>query len=133
MGKFYPLVLALFCGVFPGRAQSIHFDRLDINDGLSQNTVTSIIQDDKGFMWFGTKDGLCRYDGKSFKTFMHDPRLTTGLGNSLIKCLVEDHDRRIWVGTDSGLYIYDPEMEHFFRRAALRRRRETGHQAGSDP
>lgn len=60
MGKFYPLVLALFCGVFPGRAQSIHFDRLDINDGLSQNTVTSIIQDDKGFMWFGTKDGLCR-------------------------------------------------------------------------
>lgn len=113
MGKFYPLVLALFCGVFPGRAQSIHFDRLDINDGLSQNTVTSIIQDDKGFMWFGTKDGLCRYDGKSFKTFMHDPRLTTGLGNSLIKCLVEDHDRRIWVGTDSGLYIYDPEMEHF--------------------
>ena len=40
MGKFYPLVLALFCGVFPGRAQSIHFDRLDINDGLSQNTVT---------------------------------------------------------------------------------------------
>ena len=95
MGKFYPLVLAFCCGVFPLRAQSIHFDRLDINDGLSQNTVTSIIQDDKGFMWFGTKDGLCRYDGKSFKTFMHDPRLTAGLGNSLIKRLVQDHDHRI--------------------------------------
>ena len=113
MGKFYLLVLAFCCGVFPLRAQSIHFDRLDINDGLSQNTVTSIIQDDKGFMWFGTKDGLCRYDGKSFKTFMHDPRLTAGLGNSLIKRLVQDHGHRIWVGTDSGLYIYDPETEHF--------------------
>lgn len=113
MGKFYSLVFVLCCGVLLGRAQSIHFDRLDINDGLSQNTVTSIIQDDKGFMWFGTKDGLCRYDGKSFKTFMHDPRLTTGLGNSLIKCLVQDHDHRIWVGTDSGLYIYDPETENF--------------------
>ena len=113
MGKFYPLVFALCCGVFLSRAQSIHFDRLDINDGLSQNTVTSIIQDDKGFMWFGTKDGLCRYDGKSFKTFMHDPRLTTGLGNSLIKCLVQDHDHKIWVGTDSGLYVYDPVTENF--------------------
>ena len=115
MGKFYPFVLAFFCacGLFPGRAQSIHFDRLDINDGLSQNTVASIIQDDKGFMWFGTKDGLCRYDGKSFKTFMHDPRLKTGLGNSLIKSLVQDHDHKIWVGTDSGLYIYDPELESF--------------------
>ena len=113
MGKFYPLVFALCCGIFLSRAQSIHFDRLDINDGLSQNTVTSIIQDDKGFMWFGTKDGLCRYDGKSFKTFMHDPRLTTGLGNSLIKCLVQDHDHKIWVGTDSGLYVYDPVTENF--------------------
>lgn len=113
MRKIYPLVLVLCCGVFLSHAHSIHFDRLDINDGLSQNTVTSIIQDDKGFMWFGTKDGLCRYDGKSFKTFMHDPRLTTGLGNSLIKCLVQDHDHRIWVGTDSGLYIYDSETEYF--------------------
>lgn len=113
MGKLHLLVLAFCCGVFAARAQSIHFDRLDINDGLSQNTVTSIMQDDMGFMWFGTKDGLCRYDGKSFKTFMHDPRRTTGLGNSLIKCLVQDSGRKIWVGTDSGLYVYDPETEHF--------------------
>ncbi len=113
MRKFLPFVAALFCGIFPSRAQLVHFDRLDINDGLSQNTVISIIQDDNGFMWFGTKDGLCRYDGKSFKTFRHDPRLTTGLGNSLIKCLVEDHDHKIWVGTDSGLYLYDPETENF--------------------
>lgn len=112
MGKFYPILLVLCCGMLPTRAQSIHFDRLDINDGLSQNTVTSIIQDDMGFMWFGTKDGLCRYDGKSFKTFMHDPRLNTGLGNSLIKCLIEDLDHRIWIGTDSGLFIYDPQTEY---------------------
>lgn len=113
MGKLYPLVFALFCGLFAGRAQSVHFDRLDINDGLSHNTVTSIIQDDMGFMWFGTKDGLCRYDGKSFKTFMHDPRAESGLGNNFIKSLVQDNRHRIWVGTDSGLYLYDPRTESF--------------------
>lgn len=131
MGKFYLLVLAFCCGVFPLRAQSIHFDRLDINDGLSQNTVTSIIQDDKGFMWFGTKDGLCRYDGKSFKTFMHDPRLTAGLGNSLIKRLVQVTDTESGSAPIRGFISTIPKRS-ISPRAALRCRREAGHQARFD-
>lgn len=49
------------------------FRSLDINNGLSQNTVHAILQDKQGFMWFGTKDGLDRYDGISFRTFMKNP------------------------------------------------------------
>lgn len=113
MKRLHLLILELLGGVLIASAQSIHFDRLGINDGLSQNTVTSILQDERGFMWFGTKDGLNRYDGKTFKIFKHNPREKTGLGNSLIKCLVEDGCHRLWVGTDSGLYIYDPETERF--------------------
>ncbi len=113
MRKFILTLFVIFCGAVSGVAQSIHFDRLDINDGLSQNTVTVILQDDRGFMWFGTKDGLNRYDGKTFKVFKYNPGQKSGLGNSLIKCLIEDQDHQLWVGTDSGLYRYDPETERF--------------------
>lgn len=113
MRKFLLSLLGFAGGLSLAAAQSIHFDRLGINDGLSQNTVTTILQDDRGFMWFGTKDGLNRYDGKTFKTFKHNPGQKAGLGNSLIKCLMEDEAHRLWVGTDSGLYIYDPETERF--------------------
>lgn len=113
MKKLHLLLFELLAGMSIASAQSIHFDRLGINDGLSQNTVTSILQDERGFMWFGTKDGLNRYDGKKFKIFKHTPGETSGLGNSLIKCLVEAGDHRLWVGTDSGLYVYDPQTERF--------------------
>lgn len=113
MKKLLPLLVSLFCGTLACTGQSIHFDRLGINEGLSQNTVTAIMQDARGFMWFGTKDGLNRYDGKSFKIFRYDSHLRSGLGNSVIKCLTEDDERRIWVGTDTGLYLYDPQMETF--------------------
>lgn len=112
MKPLLPLLLGLLC-LLRSHAGSIHFDRLDINDGLSQNTVTVILQDHRGFMWFGTKDGLNRYDGRTFKVFQHAPHQQGGLGNSLIKCLAEDAAQRLWVGTDSGLYVYDAERETF--------------------
>ncbi len=113
MKKSFLLCCSLLYGLSSGFAQSVLFDRLDVNNGLSQNTVTTILQDSKGFMWFGTKDGLNRYDGKTFRIFKHNPRLKSGLGNSLIKCLAEDAEHRLWVGTDSGLYLFDPRNETF--------------------
>ena len=64
------------------------FRSLDINNGLSQNTVHAILQDKQGFMWFGTKDGLDRYDGISFRTFMKE---SGTLGNNFITSLYEDN------------------------------------------
>lgn len=87
-----------------------HFKTLDIKDGLSQNTVHTILQDKQGFMWFGTKDGLNRYDGLSFRVFRKE---NDQLGNNFIKVLHEDKDGKIWIGTDAGVYIYSPLEESF--------------------
>ena len=62
------------------------FRSLDINNGLSQNTVHAILQDKQGFMWFGTKDGLDRYDGISFRTFMKERSINISKIRSL--CIV---------------------------------------------
>lgn len=87
-----------------------YFRTLDIRNGLTQNTVNAILQDRKGFMWFGTKDGLNRFDGLSFRVFKKED---SGLGNNLITALYEDKNGNIWVGTDAGVYIYDPALEKF--------------------
>lgn len=80
---------------------------------MSQNTVNAILQDRKGFMWLGTKDGLNRYDGLSFRKFKHDAANPRSIGNSFITSLYEDFNGNIWVGTDAGVYIYYPEKEAF--------------------
>lgn len=84
------------------------FRSLDINNGLSNNTVNAILQDRQGFMWFGTKDGLERYDGLSFLTFTKE---SGTLGNNYITALYEDNQGQIWIGTDIGLYVYSPLTE----------------------
>ncbi len=86
---------------------------LNIRDGLSQNTVNAILQDRTGFMWFGTKDGLNRYDGLSFKSFKYDRTDKHSIGNNYILSLFEDIEGNIWVGTDVGLYIYYPQKDIF--------------------
>ncbi len=92
------------------------FRSLDINNGLSQNTVHAILQDRQGFMWFGTKDGLDRYDGISFQTFMKE---TGTLGNNFITSLYEDPQGYIWIGTDVGLCVYSPSTEKVERFTQL--------------
>lgn len=93
--------------------EKYYFRTLSVQDGLSQNTVSAILQDRKGFMWFGTKDGLDRYDGLSFRKFKHDVRNPRSIGNNFINVLCEDSVGNIWVGTDVGLYIYYPEKDLF--------------------
>ena len=88
------------------------FRSLDINHGLSQNAVSAILQDKQGFMWFGTKDGLNRYDGISFLSFMKE---SNTLGNNFITVLHEDKLGQIWIGTDAGLYVYSPVKEKIER------------------
>lgn len=95
-------------------AAPYYFNHYKVEDGLTQSTVWCILQDRTGFMWFGTKDGLNRFDGYQFKTFRYDPdRPGTSIGSNFIRCLFEDEAGKIWVGTTTGIYIYDPVSEEF--------------------
>ena len=85
------------------RAQTVnehyYFKNLSGQNGLSQNTVSAILQDSKGFMWFGTKNGLDRYDGVSFRHFKYDRNNQRSLGNNFVTSLYEDI-RREYLGRD---------------------------------
>ena len=105
------ILLLLFAEIL--HAQPYYFKHYQVENGLSHNSVFSSVQDDKGFMWFGTKDGLNRFDGYSFKTYRHDPADPTSLGNDKIYSLLSNKTAGLWVGTDLGLYKYNPEKETF--------------------
>jgi signal transduction histidine kinase/ligand-binding sensor domain-containing protein/DNA-binding response OmpR family regulator len=95
------------------------FRHLTIADGLSQNSVSAIVQDRRGFMWFGTKDGLNRYDGYNFVVFRHDPFDPATISDSDVTALFEDRDGRLWVGTRTGgLNRFDRERERFRRQGS---------------
>ena len=93
---------------------TLRFDRISIEQGLSQSSVRVIFQDSRGFLWFGTEDGLNRYDGYAFKTYKPDPDVPTSLGDRWITSIIEDREGYLWVGTrQGGLNRYDPQTEQF--------------------
>jgi ligand-binding sensor domain-containing protein/signal transduction histidine kinase len=92
----------------------LRFDHLSIEQGLSQSSVWTIFQDSRGFLWFGTEDGLNRYDGYAFKTYKPDPDMPSSLSDRLITSIVEDKDGYLWVATRlGGINRYDPHTENF--------------------
>ena len=82
---------------------SYNFKRLGIEDGLSQSTIYSIFQDSEGYMWFGTANGLNKYDGYNFKIFTNTPFDTTSISDNSITSLFEDKEGKIWIGTIKGI------------------------------
>lgn len=82
-------------------------------NGVSSNTITCITQDKKGFMWFGTRNGLNRFDGTNFKIFRSNIADVNSIGNNSILSLSEDNRQQLWVGTYKGIYVYNPQREKF--------------------
>lgn len=110
------LLAVLLAGLCSGPARAegdYYFKTLNVQSGLSQNTVNAILQDRQGYMWFGTKDGLNRYDGSRFRIFKHSPE-EGGLSSNFITALCEDRDGNIWIGTYfGGVNYYSPSFASF--------------------
>lgn len=114
--NFYILVflLSLLNATAIYYPQSFKFNNLTVENGLSNNDVNTLIQDKTGFIWFGTEDGLNRYDGYNFKVFRHNPSDSNSLADNTIWALMEDSKGFLWIGTKSGkLNRYDPVKESF--------------------
>ena len=94
-------------------AQPFYFKHYQTEHGLSNNIVLCALQDRRGFMWFGTKDGLNRFDGYSFKVFKNKPADSNSLYTNSIRSLHEDAQGALWVGTERGIFLYNEKMENF--------------------
>lgn len=90
------------------------FIQISVEDGLSENTVRAIIEDADGYMWFGSEDGLNRYDGYTFTAFHTDKNENTTLSSRSIKGLYVDTKKNLWVLTADGVNVYDPKYEVFY-------------------
>lgn len=106
---FISLILSFILNL---SAYDFYFTRIDSRSGLSNNNVKAITQDSYGFMWFGTRNRLNRYDGVSIKQFdCYDQQLDKR--NNNISALYEDSDKTLWVGTDKGIFLFNPVKETF--------------------
>jgi len=81
---------------------NLKFKNITIEDGLSHSKVNNIYQDRQGFLWFGTNEGLNKYDGQNFTTFQPDPDDPYSLSANLIRCILEDRQGNLWIGTEAG-------------------------------
>ena len=83
-----------------------YFKHYQVDDGLVHNAVTTIIQDRTGLIWVGTRGGLNRFDGYSFKAYKNNNDQFGSLGNDVINCIAEDKKGMIWIATGKGLFKY---------------------------
>ena len=124
MTRIAALTLALLLALAhtsPGSAavleDNVRFSRLNLDQGLSQSTVNCIVQDRQGMIWFGTQDGLNRFDGYKFTVFKHDPLEPGSLSHNFIWALHVSSDGTLWIGTEGGgLDRWNPIDDSFTHR-----------------
>ena len=110
-------ILFLLAVPFISYAQVQHamFERLSVDQGLSQSQVMSLCQDSQGFMWIGTRNGLNRYDGYTFVHFKKIKEDSSSISDNLINALFVDRDSTLWIGSGNGLNRFDPLSHSFVR------------------
>ena len=111
----FGLVALVFVENSVAQPQAPRFTHVSKIDGLVGSRVFAIEQDSRGFMWFGTNEGLSRYDGYSFKSYTYNSVDTTSLSNDWIESLLVDEAGLLWIGTRRGLNRYDPASGSFKR------------------
>ena len=133
LGKFFvfisALLIAVSCSALSAATPPAHsvitlpivegrdlrFAHVSFGEGQSHGRISSIVEDDQGFLWFATNSGLQRYDGYSLRAFRHDPENPKSLSGSYINALFKDRSGKLWVASDEYLERYDPATESFTR------------------
>lgn len=113
--SFLFLCLLLLTDIICGQTLEYQFNRIDINQGLSNNQVNCLFKDSTGFMWIGTVSGLNRFDGYRFNVFQHDLRDSTSIADNAVSKIMAGPGKQLWVQTRSGINIYDPVTNTFDR------------------
>ena len=114
--KSYTLwsLIFLFCQILQAQQPPIYFDHITTEEGLSQNDINCIFQDSQGFMWFGTNDGLNKYNGYKFTIYKPKQDSDNSISSNLIFSIAEDSQHRLWIGTTGkGLNLFDTQKETF--------------------
>ena len=107
------LIFIAACFVFNKSGYATRVVIFNVDTGLTQSTVTSVIQDSKGFLWIATQDGLNRYDGYTFKPYRNNPLDSTSLSNNNINSICEDSFGNVWLGTNNGLSMLERSSGKF--------------------
>lgn len=107
INKLLLVVFLFFSSFLSLHANDLHFNHLSAEDGLISDVVNDIIQDDNGFMWIATVEGLCRYDGYDFIDIDYSSDNDNAINNVSITSLVLDKKNTLWVGTMNGLGMLD--------------------------
>ncbi len=110
---FFLIVFTLNCSYSFSQVKNYRLDHLSIEQGLSESSVNCIAQDSSGFLWFGTQDGLNRYDGYNFVTYEPIPDDSSSISNNYIYCIYVDKSGTMWIGTDNGLNRYNSTTDSF--------------------
>jgi ligand-binding sensor domain-containing protein/signal transduction histidine kinase/DNA-binding NarL/FixJ family response regulator len=100
---------------FYGQQPKIKFKRISIEHGLSNSTIENINQDKRGFMWFGTRDGLNRFDGYQMTVYRYHSKDSTTISDNYIRYIHNDREGNLWVGTINGLNRFVPDKNNFIR------------------
>ena len=115
MKAFYWLIIYLsihLCGyaILPTQ---FHFRHYNIENGISANNISALLQDQKGFIWIGTDNGLSRFDGNQFTFYQKSNPLYSGLHANSINTICETNSNELWLGTENGVFIYNQVKDTF--------------------
>ena len=113
--KLFVIFLFILPVYLVAQDDTYRFSNISVRDGLSQNSVIRIFQDNRGFMWFCTRDGLNRYDGNSFRIYRSSLNNQNSISSSDATTISENKDGTFWIGTHNGLNHFDPQTDKFKR------------------
>ena len=105
----------------PAGNDTVAFTVLSLKDGLPNSSVSSIVQDSRGFLWMGTQGGLVRYDGTGFTTWENEPFNEKSISGDLIQTMFLDDDDTLWIGTYAGLNRFEADSDKIGRASCRER------------